>query len=73
MTKEYQVFLLDERYELFHKGDVLFESDNLDMAITFAYNKHCNDDVETCVYQPRAECYRDFYKIERFQNASTED
>jgi hypothetical protein len=58
---EYQVFQLDPRYVREHMGEVLFESDDLHAAISFASDHHDSAKIETCVWQPRTQGYRDLY------------
>jgi hypothetical protein len=62
--KEYQVFELDPETNLSHKNpdEVLFESDDLAEASRFAYRAHILHKIETAVWQPRNQFFRDFYK-----------
>ena len=60
---EYEVYVLDPALEFSHMGEKLYETDDLALACTFCQRHHILHKVETCVYQPRHNGYRDYYKF----------
>ncbi len=62
--KEYQVFELDPELELCHKSnaEILFDSDDLASAHTYAYRMYLLRKMETAIWQPRTNAYRGYYK-----------
>ncbi len=61
---EYEVYELDPTMVRCHRGDLLFESDNLHWAIMFAARTCVLKQFSTCVWQPRTQGYRNYYKFE---------
>jgi hypothetical protein len=61
---EYYVYQLNPETELSSIGKPIFENDSLPCAITFAYEIHKKFGVEVAVWQPKNECFRDYYKNE---------
>lgn len=61
---EYQCMLLDPSCQLspYDDGEVLFETDNLAKAVTFIHNHWKKHKADICVYQPRHQFIRDYYR-----------
>ncbi len=58
---EYEVYDLDPRYHLLHKGDCILATNNLAIACSYVYERYKKYKVPSCVYQPRHENYREVY------------
>lgn len=60
---EYQCVDLDPNFKLFHgENPALMETDRLDEACFFVYNRFKETGIECAVYQPRAKGYREIYR-----------
>ena len=58
---EYEVYLLDSRYQLCHKGEAILATDNLAVACSYCYDQYNKYKTPICVYQPRHGHYREHY------------
>lgn len=58
---EYEVYELDPRYHLCHKGDCILATNNLAVACTYVYEHYKKYKIPCCVYQPKHESYREIY------------
>jgi hypothetical protein len=58
---EYEVYLLDDKYQLCHKGEAIIATDNLAVACTYVYEYYNKYQIPICVYQPRHGHYRETY------------
>ena len=58
---EYEVYLLDPTRRLCHMGKVLYDSDDLSMALTFCHKYFTLHNVDVCVWQPKKGYYREYY------------
>ena len=58
---EYEVYLLDDRFSLMHKGEALLATDNLATACGWCYEYYEKFNIPVCVYQPRIFSYREMY------------
>ncbi len=62
-TFEYQVFQLDPNTKMSHiEGEPIMETNNLAEACVYVYNAFKNEQLELCVFQPRTQCYREYYR-----------
>lgn len=62
-TKEYQVFALDPNTKMSHiESAPILETDRLDEACAYIYDAFRNEGLELCVFQPRSNGYRDYYR-----------
>jgi hypothetical protein len=60
---EYQVFELDLDTKMSHiEGEPLLETDSLGEASVFIYEAFKNEGRELCVFQPRHNDYRGYYR-----------
>ena len=58
---EYEVYLLDARYHLAHKGDVILATNNLAVACSYCSDYYKTYKTPVCVWQPRLQSYREHY------------
>lgn len=60
---EYQVFQLDPNTKMSHiEGEPLLETNSLGEACVYCYDAFKKEGLELCVYQPRTEGYREYYR-----------
>lgn len=63
--KEYQCFLLDPYLKMCHiDGTCMLETDDLYEACGLVYRLFTDYGIEACVYQPRHQTYREYYRNE---------
>lgn len=61
MSYEYEVYLLDDKYTLAHKGEAILATNNLAVACSYCYEDYKKFKRGICVWQPRTNSYRDHY------------
>lgn len=61
MSFEYEVYRLDDRYQLCHTGDAIIATDNLAVACSYCYDYYNKYKQPICVWQPRHQTYREHY------------
>lgn len=61
MSFEYEVYLLDDRYQLCHKDEAILATNNLAVACSYCYEDYEKFKRGICVWQPRTNSYREYY------------
>jgi len=59
---EYEVYQLDRRHILKHHGRCILATNDLGIASSFIYDYYKKYGVCMAIWQPRHECYRDYYR-----------